>query len=56
MLSKKSLETLLDLVEIKLSCIEVYDRDDDRERRRLEACRDELIALRATPMSEPAVA
>ena len=49
MLTKNSLETLIDLVEIKLSCIEVYDRDDARERRRLEACRDELVAMRQAP-------
>ena len=32
MLTHKSIETLIDLVEIKLSCIEVWDRDDRRER------------------------
>ena len=57
MLTKNSLETLIDLVEIKLSCIEVYDRDDARERRRLEACRDELVAMRpARRISAPAAA
>ena len=30
-LSKRSLTTLLDLVEIKLSCIEVMDREDAKE-------------------------
>jgi hypothetical protein len=44
-LSKRSLETLLDLVEIKLSCIEVFDREDQRERHSLEAARKELTAL-----------
>jgi hypothetical protein len=29
-LSQRSIETLLDLVEIKLSCLEVYDREDAR--------------------------
>ena len=28
---KRCAETLLDLVEVKLSCIEVFDRDDKRE-------------------------
>ncbi len=45
-LSKRVIETLLDLVEIKLSCIEVYDREDQREVDALERCRRELQALR----------
>ena len=38
-LSKQSIETLLDLVEIKLGCMEVYDREDARELDLLEGCR-----------------
>ena len=45
MMSKRSLETLIDLVEIKLSCLEVYDRDDARELANLQHCLDELLAL-----------
>ena len=45
MLSKRSLETLIDLVEIKLSCIQVLDRDDAREQANLENCLRELGAL-----------
>ncbi len=41
-LSKRVVETLIDLVEIKLSCVEVYDREDKREIAGLEACRQEL--------------
>ena len=44
-LSKRVIETLIDLVEIKLSCIEVYDREDSRELAGLEQCRRELQAL-----------
>ena len=44
-LSKRSIETLLDLVEIKLSCLCVTDREDAREQATLEACRRELSAL-----------
>ncbi len=44
-LSKRVVETLIDLVEIKLSCIEVYDRDDKREIAGLERCRQELQGL-----------
>ena len=45
-LSKNVIETLIDLVEIKLSCIEVYDREDSREVAALERCRQELGILR----------
>ena len=46
MLSKQSLDILIDLVEIKLSAILVQDKDDIREVRRLKHCRNELIASR----------
>lgn len=44
-LSKRTIETLNDLVEIKLSCIQVFDRDDAREMAALERARRELAAL-----------
>ena len=44
-LSKRTLETLVDLVEIKLSCVEIYDRDDARELQNLEHCRNELVEM-----------
>ena len=44
-MSKRCAETLLDLVEVKLSCIEIFDRDDRREVVLLETCRDELLAM-----------
>ncbi len=44
-LSKRSLETLLDLVEIRLSCVEIWDRDDAREVKVLQAARKELLGL-----------
>jgi len=47
-LSKQSIENLLDLVEIKLSCIEVIDREDARELKQLRTCRDELLSLQAS--------
>lgn len=49
MLTSKSVETLIDLVEIKLSCLEVWDRDDAKERKALESALKELVALRGTP-------
>jgi len=56
-LSQRSIETLLDLVEIKLSCIEVYDREDAREKSCLENARKELSAMigrRLTPVGPTA--
>ncbi len=44
-LSRKSIETLLDLVEIKLSCFQVHDQEDARELTVLERCRNELMAI-----------
>lgn len=46
-LSKRSIEMLLDLVEIKLGCLEVYDREDERERAIMESCREELAECNA---------
>jgi hypothetical protein len=48
-LSLRTLETLIDLVEIKLSCMEVFDRDDAREVARLEESLDELRDLAGRP-------
>jgi hypothetical protein len=44
MLSRQSLEILLDLVEIKLSSMIVQDKEDIKELRKLKSCRAELIA------------
>lgn len=46
MLSKQSIEILIDLLEIKLSSIIVQDKDDIRELRKLKTCRAELMAFR----------
>lgn len=48
-LSNRSLETLIDLVEIKLSCMEVFDRDDAREVASLEGCLKELREIAGLP-------
>ena len=45
-LSKTSLDTLIDLVEIRLGYAEVYDHEDARELSALEECRNELEAMR----------
>lgn len=44
MLSKQSVEILLDLVEIKLGAMQVQDREDARELVRVEKCRKELMS------------
>ena len=53
-LSRRSIATLLDLVEIKLGCIEVMDREDQRELKMLRACRDELLQLLERQRAQPA--
>jgi len=55
-LSRGTLELLLDLLEIKLSCLEVYDREDARERRNLEHARTEVSALLGRPVAVTAAA
>jgi hypothetical protein len=44
-LSKRSIEMLLDLVEIKLSYMDISDREDARDLQLLERCRNELLSL-----------
>ena len=50
-ISKRTVETLLDLVEMKLSCMQVSDREDQRELAQLETCRRELRSLMALAAS-----
>jgi hypothetical protein len=44
-LSRRSVEMLLDLVEIKISYMDVADREDARDLVVLERCREELRSL-----------
>ena len=44
-LTRNSVEELIDLVEIKLSCMEVFDTNDKRTFNRLEQCCRELYEL-----------
>lgn len=53
-LSRSTVETLIDLVEIKLSCVEVYDRDDNRELNNLRRCKEELMDLAGMGGKAPA--
>jgi len=50
-LSKRSIEVLLDLVEIKLSYMDISDREDARDLQVLERCRDELRSLERGPQA-----
>ncbi len=45
-LSRKTFETIMDLIENKMSCMEGWDQATSRERAKLETCRKELMALR----------
>ena len=51
MLSRRSIETLIDLTENKLSQIIPFDRDDAREIKILQSCLDELKAGAGSPDS-----
>jgi hypothetical protein len=44
-LSKRTVEMLLDLVENKISYMDIADREDARDLQALERCRSELRAL-----------
>ena len=44
-LSKRSIEMLLDLVEIKMSYMDISDREDARDMQILERAKTELRAL-----------
>ena len=44
-ISQQSIEILLDLIEIKVSALQIQDRDDARELNRLRKCRQELLSV-----------
>ena len=50
-ISKRTVETLIDLVEVKLSFMQVSDREDQREMAQLESCRRELRGLMTMPVA-----
>jgi hypothetical protein len=53
-ISKRTLETLVDLVEIKLGYLEVYDREDSQELAHLKRCRSELKTIISGASQGPA--
>jgi hypothetical protein len=48
-LSRRCAETLLDLAEIKLSCLDVFDREDRDVAKTLAQAAAELKAMLAVP-------
>jgi hypothetical protein len=48
-LSRAAAEMLFDLVDNKMGCLEVWDRDDERELKTLARARSELAALLGRP-------
>jgi hypothetical protein len=48
-LSRRCAETLLDLAEIKLSCLDVFDREDRDVAKTLAEAAAELKAMLAAP-------
>jgi len=52
-ISKRTVETLMDLVEVKLSHMQVSDREDQRELAQLETCRRELRGLLMLVSAKP---
>ena len=47
-LSAGSIETLMELLEAKLGVVEIFDREDAREVKVLQRCREELTTCRRT--------
>lgn len=46
-ISRESVEIILDLIEIKMSTIQIHDKDDDRDLNKLRKCRQELHTLQS---------
>ena len=55
-LSSDALTTLLDLIEIKLQSMEVFDREDAREAKSLSEARTEIasiLGIEIAPIAQP---
>jgi len=58
-LSREALTTLLDLIEIKLQSMEVFDREDAREAKSLSEARGEIasiLGITIVPITPPRTA
>jgi hypothetical protein len=50
MLTQGSIKALVGLIEMRLRCLKIIDREDKREKRLLESCRDDLrLLLKSNP-------
>ena len=47
MMSRRSIELMLDLIENRVACMQVVDREDHRQLAIMTQARRELLALRA---------
>ena len=58
MLTNKSIELLIDLVEIKIGAMETFDTHDLKAMRELETCRKQLVSMLRRPaaMAAPLLA
>jgi hypothetical protein len=54
-ISKKSAELMLDLVEIKISMMQVNDKDDAKELNYLRSCREQLLSVLHSSVKESVV-
>ena len=54
MLTNKSIELLVDLVEIKIGAMETFDTHDLKAMRELEICRKQLVSMLRRPAAVPA--
>ena len=55
-LSCGTADLLIDLIEIKIGCMAVWDREDARELKALEKARCELAAMLGRPVPQPIAA
>jgi hypothetical protein len=49
MISRRSIELMLDLIENRVACMQVVDREDHRQLAIMTQARRELLALKAGP-------
>lgn len=44
-ISRESLEIILDLIEIKVGALQIHDKDDAKEINKLRKCKQELLLI-----------
>ena len=53
MMSRRSIDVMLDLIENRVACMQVIDREDHRQLAIMTQARRELLALRAGASAAP---